>query len=96
MTPGSATFVWTLIAGYEPMEECHTQEGVKVGWVNPNDLTKMTPRKKWGTRADWPGEWEAVPHINDAQGRRLDWELSEVCVNYEAAKNCVEAKWLKT
>lgn len=75
------------------MEECHTADGVKVGWVNPEALTKTTPRHKWGTRQNWPGEWEGVPHINDAEGQPLDWELSAVCANYEAAKAHVEGKW---
>lgn len=89
----STMFVWTLISGYEPMEECHTSDRRKVGWINPDSLTKLTPRNKWGTHADWPGEWEGVPHVNDADGQPLDWELSRVCESYEAAKSHVVVKW---
>ena len=82
---------WKPIAGYEPMEECFAK-GVCIGWINPDDLTKEVPRSKWGTAADWPGKWEAVPHENDKHGRHLDWELVTVCDSYAAAKAWIEGR----
>jgi len=81
---GSPTFVWTPIDGYEPMEECVDADGREVGWMRPRNIGKHRPQP-WGTAADWPGEWEAIP--------RGEWELSVYCVSYEAAKAHVETSW---
>ena len=81
--PGSANS-WKSIEGYEPMEECVTATGQEVGWVRPCGIGKHRPQP-WGAAADWPGEWEAIP--------RGEWELSKVCVSYEAAKAHVEKSW---
>jgi hypothetical protein len=74
---------WRPIQGYEPMEELF-QRKKEIGWIRPCNIGKRRPQP-WGTAADWPGEWEAIP--------RGDWELSVHCVSYEAAKAHVEASW---
>lgn len=87
---GRPAFVWTLMDGYEPMEECRTANGIEIGWIRPSALTKTTPLDEWGTLENWPGEWDGVPHATDADGQPLDWGLSRVCGSYEAAKAHVE------
>ena len=87
-------FVWTLIEGYAPMENCHTLDGQEVGWIRPRDLKKTTPESKRGTASDWPGEWQAIPHRYDDEGQPIDWELSTYQPSYAAAKEWIERDWI--
>jgi len=87
-----SSFVWTPIEGYEPMENCHTADGEEVGWIRPAKMGKTRPQP-WGTAADWPGEWEAIPHRYDEEGQPLDWQLSTNQPSYAAAKECIERGW---
>lgn len=87
--PPCSLFVWTLIEGYAPMEDCHV-DGINVGWIRPRDLTGFSQRQ-WGSAADWPGEWQAIPHREDAFGQPLDWELATYCPSHDDARKFIEA-----
>jgi len=87
-----SSFVWTAMEGYEPMENCHTADGQEIGWIRPASIGKTRPQP-WGTAADWPGEWQAIPHRYDDDGQPLDWHLSTHQPNYAAAKEWIERGW---
>lgn len=88
-----SSFVWTFIEGYEPLENCYTKDDQEVGWIRPRDLKKTTPESKWGTAADWPGQWQAIPHRYNDEGQPIDWDLSTYQPSYAAAKEWIERGW---
>ena len=87
-----SSFVWTPIENYSPMENCHTEDGQEVGWIRPAKIGKSCPQP-WGSAADWPGEWQAIPHRYDEEGQPIDWELSIYQPSYAAAKEWIERGW---
>lgn len=84
-----SSFVWSPIEGYEPMENCHTTGGEEVGWIRPASIGK-TRQQPWGTAAEWPGQWQAIPHRYDDEGQPLDWSLATYQPSYAAAKEWIE------